>query len=105
MTGYVGVGAALVVTVAAGGHPNFWLWLALLWTLNALHALVLTSASSWRCSRSPRRRTGSGLIGDDVDDGCGDHLVVEFAATIHGSATPMSLAYFVFGLLAAASLW
>ena len=47
MTGYVGVGAAmLVVTVAAGGHPNFWLWLALLWTLNALHALVLTSANS-----------------------------------------------------------
>ena len=65
MTGYVGVGAALlVVTVAAGGHPNFWLWLALLWTLNAFHALVLTSANSLAMQPlAAFAGTGSGLIG------------------------------------------
>lgn len=106
MTGYVGVGAAmLVVTVAAGGHPNFWLWLALLWTLNALHALVLTSANSLAMQPlAAFAGTGSGLIG--TMSMMGAAIISSFvAATIHGSATPMSLAYFVFGLLAAGSLW
>lgn len=106
MTGYVGVGAALLaVTVAAGGHPNFWLWLVLLWTLNALHALVLTSANSLAMQPlAALAGTGSGLIG--TMSMMGAAIISSFvAATIHGSATPMSLAYFVFGVLAAVSLW
>ena len=103
---YVVVGVVfLVVTVAADGHPNFWVWLVLLWMLNVLHALVLTMANSLAMQPlAAFAGTGSGLIG--TMSMMGGAIVSSFvAATIHGSATPMAAAYAGFGLLAGLSLW
>ena len=92
------------MTVAADGHPNFWVWLVLLWTLNTLHALVLTMANSFAMQPlAALAGTGSGLIG--TMSMMGAAIMSSFvAATIDGSATPMPLAYFGFGVLAGLSL-
>ena len=103
---YVGVGGVfLLVTVSADGHPNFWLWLVLLWTLNGLHALVLTMANSQAMQPlAALAGTGSGLIG--TMSMMGAAIMSSFvAATIDGSATPMAAAYLGFGALAGLSLW
>lgn len=103
---YVGLGLVfLIVTARAGGHPNFWLWLAILWVLNALHALVLTMANSLAMQPlAAFAGTGSGLIGTMSMMG-GAIMASLVAATIDGSATPMAAAYCGFGLLAGVSLW
>lgn len=95
----------LAVTVAADGQPNFWLWLALLWLLNSLHALVLTMANSLAMQPlAALAGTGSGVIG--TMSMMGGAIMASFvAATINGSATPMAAAYCGFGLLAGLSLW
>jgi len=106
VTSYVGIGFVfLVVTAQAGGHPNFWLWLAMLWALNGLHALVLTMANSLAMQPlAAFAGTGSGLIG--TMSMMGGAIMASFvAATIDGSATPMAAAYCGFGVLAGASLW
>ncbi len=98
-------GVFFAVTVRADGHPNFWVWLALLWLLNALHALVLTMANSLAMQPlAALAGTGSGLIGTMSMMGAAimSSLV---AATIDGSATPMAAAYLGFGTLAGLSLW
>jgi DHA1 family bicyclomycin/chloramphenicol resistance-like MFS transporter len=103
---YVTIGALFfAVTVGADGHPNFWAWLALLWMLNALHALVLTMASSLAMQPlAALAGTGSGLIG--TMSMVGAAIMSSFvAATIDGSATPMAAAYLGFGVLAGISLW
>ncbi len=106
VTSYVVVGLIfLVVTAGAGGHPNFWLWLVLLWSINGLHALVLTMANSQAMQPlAAFAGTGSGLIGTMSMMG-GAIMSSVVASTIHGSATPMAAAYFGFGLLAGLSLW
>jgi DHA1 family bicyclomycin/chloramphenicol resistance-like MFS transporter len=103
---YVTIGAVfLVITVAADGKPNFWLWLTLLCALNVLHALVLATANSLAMQPlAAFAGTGSGLIG--TMSMVGGAIMASFvAATIHGSATPMSAAYCGFGILAGLSLW
>jgi DHA1 family bicyclomycin/chloramphenicol resistance-like MFS transporter len=101
VTGFV----FLMVTVAADGQPNFWLWLALLWLLNSLHALVLTMANSLAMQPlAAFAGTGSGVIGTMSMMG-GAIMASLVAATINGSATPMAVAYSGFGLLAGLSLW
>jgi DHA1 family bicyclomycin/chloramphenicol resistance-like MFS transporter len=105
LAAYVGVGTAFVVlTVAASGHPMFLPWLLMLWMLNALHALVLTVANSLAMQPlAALAGTGSGLIG--TMSMMGGAIMASFvASTIHGSATPMAMAYFGFGLLAALCL-
>jgi len=106
VTSYVVLGTAfLAVTVSAGGHPNFWLWLVLLWGLNGLHALVLTMANSLAMQPlAALAGTGSGLIGTMSMMG-GAIMASLVASTIAGSATPMAAAYCGFGLLAGLSLW
>ena len=103
---YVGAGFVfLMATAAADWHPNFWLWLVLLWALNALHAVVLTTANSLAMQPlAAFAGTGSGLIGTMSMVG-GAILASFVAATIAGSATPMAAAYCGFGLLAGLSLW
>ena len=93
------------MTVRAGGHPNFWVWLVLLWLLNALHALVLTMANSLAMQPlAALAGTGAGLIG--TMSMMGAAIMSSFvAATIDGSATPMAAAYLGFGALAGISLW
>ena len=93
------------VTVAADGHPNFWAWLALLWMLNALHALVLTMANSLAMQPlAAIAGTGSGVIG--TMSMVGAAIMSSFVAgAIDGSATPMAAAYLGFGVLAGISLW
>jgi DHA1 family bicyclomycin/chloramphenicol resistance-like MFS transporter len=106
VTSYVGLGIVfLVVTAQADGHPNFWLWLVMLWALNGLHALVLTMANSLAMQPlAAFAGTGSGLIG--TMSMMGGAIMASFvAATIDGSATPMAAAYCGFGLLAGLSLW
>jgi len=101
VTGFV----FLAITVAADGQPNFWLWLSLLWVLNALHALVLTMANSLAMQPlAAFAGTGSGVIGTMSMMG-GAIMASLVAATINGSATPMAAAYCGFGLLAGLSLW
>jgi DHA1 family bicyclomycin/chloramphenicol resistance-like MFS transporter len=101
LTGFMFLG----VTVAADGQPNFWLWLVLLWTLNSLHALVLTMANSLAMQPlAAFAGTGSGVIGTMSMMG-GAIMASLVAATINGSATPMAAAYCGFGLLAGLSLW
>lgn len=103
---YVMLGAVFfAVTVRADGHPNFWVWLALLWLLNALHALVLTMANSLAMQPlAALAGTGSGLIG--TMSMMGAAIMSSFvAASIDGSATPMAAAYLGFGTLAAVGLW
>jgi DHA1 family bicyclomycin/chloramphenicol resistance-like MFS transporter len=103
---YIGWGAVFfALTVAADGHPNFWVWLVVLWTLNGLHALVLTMANSLAMQPlAALAGTGSGLIG--TMSMMGAAIMSSFvAAAIDGSATPMAAAYLVFGVLAGASLW
>jgi DHA1 family bicyclomycin/chloramphenicol resistance-like MFS transporter len=106
VTSYIAAGIVfLVITAGADGHPNFWLWLLLLWTLNGLHALVLTMANSLAMQPlAAFAGTGSGLIGTMSMMG-GAIMASLVAATIDGSATPMAAAYCGFGLLAGASLW
>jgi DHA1 family bicyclomycin/chloramphenicol resistance-like MFS transporter len=106
VTSYIGTGFVfLIVTAGADGRPNFWLWLALLWVLNGLHALVLTTANSLAMQPlAAFAGTGSGLIGTMSMMG-GAIMASLVAATIDGSATPMAAAYCGFGLLAGASLW
>jgi len=102
---YVGWGAVFfAITARAEGHPNFWVWLVVLWTLNGLHALVLTMANSLAMQPlAALAGTGSGLIG--TMSMMGGAIMSSFVgATINGSATPMAAAYLGFGLLAAASL-
>jgi DHA1 family bicyclomycin/chloramphenicol resistance-like MFS transporter len=102
---YIVIGVVfLVVTVLGDGHPNFLLWLLLLWALNVLHALVLTMANSLAMQPlAAFAGTGSGLIG--TMSMVGGAIMASFvAATIHGSATPMAAAYAGFGLLAGLSL-
>jgi DHA1 family bicyclomycin/chloramphenicol resistance-like MFS transporter len=103
---YVVLGAVfLMVTVAADGHPNFWVWFALLCALNVLHALVLTTANSLAMQPlAAFAGTGSGLIGTMSMMG-GSIMASIVAATIDGSATPMAAAYCGFGILAGLSLW
>jgi DHA1 family bicyclomycin/chloramphenicol resistance-like MFS transporter len=103
---YITLGVVfLAVTVAADGHPNFWLWIALLSALNVLHALVLTTANSLAMQPlAAFAGTGSGLIG--TMSMMGGAIMASFvASTIDGSATPMSAAYCGFGILAGLSLW
>ena len=103
---YVGVGIVFLwFTVAADGQPSFWPWIVLLWSLNALHALVLTTANALAMQPlAAFAGTGSGLIG--TMSMMGGAIMASFvAATINGSATPMAAAYCGFGLLAALSLW
>lgn len=103
---YVTLGAVFfAVTARADGRPDFWLWLALLWLLNALHALVLTMANSLAMQPlAALAGTGSGLIG--TMSMMGAAIMSSFvAATIDGSATPMAAAYLGFGTLAALCLW
>jgi DHA1 family bicyclomycin/chloramphenicol resistance-like MFS transporter len=106
VSSYIACGAVFfLVTARAGGHPNFWIWLLLLWTLNGLHALVLTMANSLAMQPlAALAGTGSGLIG--TMSMMGGAIMSSFvAATIDGSATPMAAAYLGFGVLAGASLW
>ncbi len=106
VTAYVGIGAVfLLVTAGASGHPEFWLWLVLLWSLNGLHAVVLTMANSLAMQPlAALAGTGSGLIG--TMSMMGGAIMASFVAgTIDGSATPMAAAYLGFGLLAGLSLW
>jgi len=103
---YITIGIVfLAITVAADGKPNFWVWLTLLCALNVLHALVLTTANSLAMQPlAAFAGTGSGLIG--TMSMVGGAIMASFvAATIHGSATPMSAAYCGFGILAGLSLW
>jgi len=102
---YVVAGAIFyLVTARAGGSPNFVVWLALLWTLNGLHALVLTMANSLAMQPlAALAGTGSGLIGTMSMMG-GAIMSSLVALTIDGSATPMAAAYLGFGLLAGISL-
>ncbi len=103
---YVVLGAVFVaLSIAGDGRPDFWLWLVVLWALNALHALVLTTANSLAMQPlAAFAGTGSGLIGTMSMMG-GAILSSIVASTIERSATPMALAYLGFGLLAGVSLW
>jgi DHA1 family bicyclomycin/chloramphenicol resistance-like MFS transporter len=101
MVAYVAISLVLVVvTVAGGGHPPFWPWLLLLWGVNVLHALVLTTANSLAMQPLARLAgTGAGVIGTLSMMG-GAILASLVASTIDDSATPMAMAYFGFGSLA-----
>jgi DHA1 family bicyclomycin/chloramphenicol resistance-like MFS transporter len=101
MVSYVAVSLVfLLVTVAGGGRPPFWPWLVLLWVVNVLHALVLTTANSQAMQPLARLAgTGAGVIGTMSMMG-GSILASLVASTIDGSATPMALAYFGFGAMA-----
>jgi DHA1 family bicyclomycin/chloramphenicol resistance-like MFS transporter len=106
VAGYLVAGAVfLAVTAAARGRPSFLPWLGLLFVLNVLHALVLTTANSQAMQPlAALAGIGSGLIGTMSMMGAAIMSSV-VASTIDGSATPMAAAYAGFGLLAALSLW
>jgi DHA1 family bicyclomycin/chloramphenicol resistance-like MFS transporter len=103
--GYVvAAGLFLLLTASAGGSPSFWWWIAVLVVLNALHSVILPTANS--LAMQPLGRfagTGSGIIGTLSTVG-GAVLASVVSATVDGSATPLSVAYFVFGTAALASL-
>lgn len=105
MVSYVVSAAALVaLTAGAGGVPAFWPWIALLWTVNTLHALVLVTANSLAMQPvAAFAGTGSGVIGTMSIMG-GAILASFVASTFEGTATPLAMAYLGFGVLAAAAL-
>jgi MFS transporter, DHA1 family, multidrug resistance protein len=105
MGSYVGLSLAfLVLTASAGGVPSFWPWIALLWAVNTLHALVLTTANSLAMQPlGALAGTGAGVIG--TMSIMGGAIMASFvASTISGSATPLAMAYLGFGVLAAVAL-
>jgi DHA1 family bicyclomycin/chloramphenicol resistance-like MFS transporter len=106
MMSYVGLSLGfLVLTASAGGVPSFWPWMVLLWAVNTLHALVLTTANSLAMQPlAAFAGTGSGVIGTMSIMG-GATMASVVGSTIHGTATPLAAAYLGFGLLAALALW
>lgn len=92
-------GAFFAVTVAASGRPSFWVWVVLLIALNALHSTIMPTANALAMQPLGKLAgTGSGVIGTLTM--VGGSIAASFVnRTIDGSATPMALAYVVFGVL------
>lgn len=89
----------LVVSIAAGGGPNFWLWFGLLTASNAMRAVVNPLAGSEAMqSMGDLAGTAAAVMGT-ISMGGGALLAGITDRFIDDSVTPLSAAYLVYGTL------
>ncbi|MGB5758816.1 MAG: multidrug effflux MFS transporter [Acidimicrobiales bacterium] len=96
----------MIVSIAAGGGPNFWLWFGLLTASNALRAVINPLAGSEAMqSMGDLAGTAAAVMGT-ISMGGGALLAGITDRFIDDSVTPLSAAYLVYGTLEfAAIIW
>jgi DHA1 family bicyclomycin/chloramphenicol resistance-like MFS transporter len=105
---WVSLGASallLVVALAAGGVPSFWIWFGLLAVANAFITLLTpTCYSLGLAPMGERAGTASAVMGFASAAG-GAILAGIVSARIDDTVTPMAVGYVVYGAAAVGLLW
>ncbi len=96
----VGMSAVfLVVCLATGGVPAFWLWVVL--TVPALAGMTVIRPTCISLALEPLERmagTASGVIGA-ISQGVGAALATLVTSQVSGTVTPMAVGYLGYGIL------
>ncbi len=98
--------ALLVISLLAGGSPNFWLWFGLLTISNSLRTLVNPLAGSEAMQPMGDLAGTAASVMGTISMGGGAILAGITDRFINNSVTPLSSAYVIYGVLEfAAIVW